>query len=247
MLKWTAGGSLGLALGSATSLVHASDYQAAETPTNGARLHGTLKYSGEPVEPRKMRVVKDTSICGEGFRSAQSLRVNGDGALADGIVQIKGIARGKQWSPDYAEAKMFQIDCTFQPYTQIIPAGANLYVINLDPILHNVHAYEVFGGTKRSVFNFSQPKAGQENWVPLHTRRGHLVMVNCNAHNWMGAWIYMSQSPYLSVTTEDGRFDIPDIPPGKYVLTTWHPVLGERSGEISVGSGDDLNVDLVFT
>lgn len=247
VLKWTSGGALGLALGGAPSFVHANGYQATGVPKNGARVRGTLKYSGGPVDAPRFPVVKDTNICGDGFRSNDALKLTGDSALADGIVQIKGVTHGKPWSSDFAEAKMFQVECSFQPYMQVIPPGANLYIINLDPILHNVHAYEVHGNTKRSIFNFSQPRAGQENWVPLNLRRGNQVMVTCNAHNWMGAWIYVSSSPYLSVTKKDGRFDIPDLPPGTYTLSAWHPILGERYGEFTVGPGDDLNVDLILT
>jgi hypothetical protein len=34
-------------------------------------------------------------------------------------------------------------------------------------------------------------------------------------------------NPYFSITQEDGKFKISDIPPGDYVLAAWHPGVNE--------------------
>jgi len=234
-------------LGSGQGLAKEPAYVALEKVENSARLSGTLKYSGPAVEIEKARVTKDSVICGEGFKSMESFRVREDGALADGVIQLRGIAQGKAWAPIYDEAKIFQVDCAFQPYVQVVNRTSTLRVINLDPILHNIHAYEVIGKVRRSMFNFTQTDVLQEDQVPLKFRRGHLITIDCNAHNWMASWIYASPNPYLSVTSEDGRFAIGDIPAGEYELVAWHPVLGEKTGRLKIGAGDDLEFDLVWS
>ena len=245
-------------LGAASSAVSASfasrlvaqnspKYEEIEVPRTAGRLAGSIKYSGPELDIPKVLVTKDSAICGEGFREPQSIRVADDGSLADVVLQIRGITRGKAWDPVFDEARIYQIDCSFQPYVQIIRDTADVYVVNFDPILHNIHAYEVYEGTRRSTFNFSQPNAGQEDRIPLRLRRGHLLTIDCNAHNWMASWLYTSSNPYLTVTSTDGRFELPDIPPGQYQLAVWHPMLGEKLLNLNVEEGADLRFNLVWT
>ena len=129
---------------------------------------------------------------------------------------------------------------------QIIHDKALVEIINFDPLLHNIHAYEVFQKTRRSMFNFAQPRAGQVDTIDLNFRRGNVLMIDCNAHNWMSAWVYTSPNPYLGVTSVDGRFDIPDIPPGNYEFVVWHPLLGEKTAALAVAPSDELNFNIVL-
>lgn len=247
MLLGAASSAVGVSFASKLVAQSGSAYEEIDVPRNAGRLFGSVKYSGPAIDVPKVRVSKDTSICGEGLREPQAIRVASDGALADAVLQIRGISRGKPWDPLFDEARIYQIDCSFQPYVQIIRDTADVYVVNFDPILHNIHAYEVFRGTRRSMFNFSQPNAGMEDRIPLRLRRGHLLTIDCDAHNWMASWLYTSSNPYLAVTSTDGRFELPDIPPGQYQLVIWHPLLGEKIVDLNVGEGAELQFDLVWT
>lgn len=211
---------------------------------DASRLSGTITYSGASIDVQEILVTKDFSVCGEGLREPQTIRVSESGTLGDVVVQIRGITSGKPWDPLFDEARIYQIDCSFQPYVQIIRNTADVYVVNFDPILHNIHAYEVYQGTRRSMFNFSQPNAGQEDRIPLSLRRGNLLTIDCNAHSWMASWLYTSPNPYFAVTSADGKFELPDVPPGQYELVIWHPILGEKSIDLTVGQNVDLQLNL---
>ena len=213
----------------------------------GGVLRGALKYSGPVVDPVVMKVIKDHDICGQGVRTVVPMRVADDGSLADAVIQIRGVTAGKPWDPVFESAKIYQTNCSFQPFVQIVRDSAEAEIVNFDPIMHNVHAYEVHKGIRRSMFNFSQPRAGQVDTISLRLRRGNLVTIDCNAHNWMAAWIYTSPSPYLAVTSTDGAFEIGDIPPGDYQLCVWHPALGEKVVDFSVDDGQVFDVDLVLS
>lgn len=216
-------------------------------PAIGGRLAGTIRYNGPDVKPREIRVTKDTDICGEGLRRTNPLRLSEDGHLADTVVQIHGIQKGKPWDQEFKEAKIYQIECGFQPRVQIVWEKAKVYVVNLDPILHNINAYEIYKGTRRSMFSFVQPRLGQEDRIPLKLRRSNLINLDCNAHGWMEGWVYTSPTPYFSVSGSDGTFEITDVPPGEFEVSIWHPVLGERRGNIVVKPNDDMKFDLVLS
>ncbi len=238
---------LGPALAQGLSGAGGFAYEATGPVRNGGVFRGTLKYTGAPIEPVQMQVIKDNNICGEGYRTVVPMRVSDNGALADAVIQIRGITEGKPWAPIFESAKIYQMNCSFQPFVQIVRDSAEAEIINFDPIMHNVHAYEVFKGVRRSMFNFSQPAAGQIDVIPLRLRRGNLVTIDCNAHNWMAAWIYTSPSPYLSVTSADGKFEIADIPAGEYQLSVWHPALGEKFTDFAIGPNQVFDLDLVMS
>jgi hypothetical protein len=236
-----------LPLGSTLFAQSAPVYEEIDVPANAGRISGSIKYNGPAIDAQKILVTKDSSVCGEGLRDPETMRLAEDGSLGDVVVQIRGITRGKAWDPLFDEARIYQIDCSFQPYVQIIRDTADVFVTNFDPILHNIHAYEVYEGTRRSMFNFSQPNVMQEDRIPLSLRRGHLITIDCNAHNWMASWLYTSPNPYLGVTSVDGKFDLSGIPPGQYQLAIWHPLLGEKLIDLPVGADADLKLNLVWT
>jgi len=62
----------------------------------------------------------------------------------------------------------------------------------------------------------------------------------------MRAYFVVLKTSYFAVTGEDGRFTLPDLPPGRYTVTAWHEVYGTRSQEITVVDGQQLLVDFVF-
>jgi len=72
-------------------------------------------------------------------------------------------------------------------------------------------------------------------------------MIDCNAHNWMAAWVYTSHSPYLAFTSVDGRFEIADVPPGTYTLSIWHPMLGEKTAQLSVAPNAELDLNIALS
>lgn len=220
-------------------------YREVGQPGDAGRITGTAYYKGRGLDVPSFPVIKDHDVCGHEDRSPKSLRVSEDTrALGDVVVEVKGVGWGKPWNEVFNNGKIYQIDCSFQPYVQIIRSSAYVDIHNFDSIMHNIHAYEVFQNTRRSMFNFAQPQQGQVDRIDLNFRRGNVLMIDCNAHNWMAAFAYTSSSPYLTVTSLDGRFEISGIPPGSYELAVWHPMLGERTAQLDVAPGADMQFDL---
>lgn len=72
------------------------------------------------------------------------------------------------------------------------------------------------------------------------------VLIGCSLHAWMRAWIYVMPHPWFALTDDRGKFQIKDIPPGKYTLWLHHADTGSqerREIEIPVGKAIDLTID----
>ncbi len=233
--------ALALALG---SVAPAQAYEAV-TVENGGGLRGLVTFEGHRAPPEQVLIGKDNHVCGDGHVVPDRVRASQAGRLADVVVFIERIEAGKPWTAA-REVEIVQEKCAFHPYVQVARKGAELKVVNKDPLLHNIHAYELIGRARRTLFNIAQPQAGQIDRHALKLRRGDVVEIDCDAHNWMSAWVHTLDHPYFAVTRADGGFRIADVPPGRYQLVAWHPALGSRTTEITVDSGTVSSVDFTF-
>lgn len=214
--------------------------------SGGGRMAGTVRFDGELPPFDQVLISKDDHICGEGHVVPDGAEVGDDGALAGAVVALKEVGEGKAWPDALKAPAIVQEKCLFHPYVQVAPKGAELTITNEDPLLHNIHAYEIIGRARRTMFNIAQPQADQVDKHVLKMKRGDVVELDCDAHNWMSAWIYTSDHPYVAVTDGAGAFAIDDIPEGDFEVTIWHPLLGSLDDKVSIAAGQDTAIDFTL-
>jgi hypothetical protein len=133
----------------------------------------------------------------------------------------------------------------FAPHVLVVRAGAELDILNPDPVLHNVHAFELMGTAQRTMFNFGQPPEEPVITTPVRPRRAREIRVECDAHDFMLGWIFAADTPYSVLVDGDGGFTIDGIPPGTYTVRAWHPYLGMLEQEVTLAP--DATREIVFT
>jgi len=105
-------------------------YREIGAPKSGGVVAGRITYAGNGVTVPSFPVIKDQDICGTGERKPKELRVGENGEFADCVIEIKGVTEGKAWEPVFNNGKIYQIDCSFQPYVQIVRSNAFVDVHN---------------------------------------------------------------------------------------------------------------------
>jgi hypothetical protein len=216
------------------SVIPALAYEAG-TVSGGGSIEGRIIYNG-PVETRKIIPNKDVETCG-GIREESLIQVGPDHAVENAVVYLQDVAKGKAWPPPGKTPELDNIKCEFVPHVQVIPAG-KLDVVNKDPVLHNSHGY--YG--KRTAFNMAQPNEGQV--IETDLSRAGIVRVDCDVHGWMEGWVYVVDNPYYAITGPDGKFNITDVPPGKYKLVAVHSVTGPNEQTVTIASGKPTNLTI---
>jgi hypothetical protein len=242
------GGALGVALvvsPLAIAEAQSRDAYVVEPVEHGAVLTGRVVFDGPVPRARRFLITKDIEVCGMGYRERQEVDVSERMGLRNVVIVIDGITRGKPW-PDVPDGfSLTQENCVFAPHVQVVPRGAELNILNPDPVLHNIHSFEAFGSSWRTLFNFGQPPEEDVITTLLRPRRGNHIRLECDAHDFMLGWIYAADTPYAVAVDADGRFRLDEIPPGTYTLRAWHPYLGVREQRITFDS--DGLTDTVFT
>lgn len=205
--------------------------------SGGGRIDGKVSFQGA-VPIKKVIPTKDKDVCGAP-RDEPQIRVGADKSVQDAVVYLKEVAKGKAWGAADKTPVLDQEKCLFRPAVQVVRAG-KIDIVNSDPVLHNTHGF--YG--KRTAFNLALPDKGMK--ITSELPRPGLVRVECDAHGWMLAHVYVADSPYYALTGADGGFSITDIPPGAYTLVVSQNYAGDTEMQVTVKGGETakLAIDL---
>ena len=193
---------------------------------DGGTIRGTVKWQGAVPHLIASEINKDPEVCdplGQKHRDLERLLVAPSGGVANTVVFLRNISRGKEMDLPVARRSLNQKSCRYEPHILLVPVQATLTVKSSDPLLHTVHM------SGSADYNLPFTAKGQEITRPM-TREG-IVSLRCNAgHVWMNGEMIVAKNPYYAVTDEDGNFELTQVPPGQYEIVAWHEgwrVVGE--------------------
>jgi len=198
----------------------------------------TIRYIGTPPKLEAVRVTKDEEVCGNTIPD-ESLIIGPNEGIKNAMVYLNGV-KGDIKDNRFT---LKNVNCKFSPRVGFAPVGGEFVILNDDLCLHNVHAYIVKGKMKRTGLNTAIPNKGDMIINKRVFRRPGLIKVECDAHEWMSAWIMVIDHPYAAVTDESGKAEISNVPDGEYEIVVFHETLGEKTEKIKVENGKTTTVE----
>ena len=201
----------------ATTAAAQSSYQVI-TVTNAGSIKGTVKWSGPAPQAPDFPITKDVSVCDPDSAhraDLERLTVSPQGGVANTVIYLKDITRGKAVSLPQARRFLDQKRCRYEPHILLVPLDEELKIMSSDATLHTVHM------TGAATLNLPFPFTNQVTSHKLPALG--LANLRCNGgHVWMNAEMFVVQHPYYAVTSTNGSFELTDVPPGEYELVAWH-------------------------
>lgn len=217
-MKWSRISWIGVLLSGLTSLSTAQSSYTVESVSDGGTIRGTVKWSGPMPKLSPAVLNKDTDVCdpdGHKTRDMERLVVNSGGGVANTVVYLKNISKGKVLELPEARQSLNQKTCRYEPHILLVPANGTMHLRSSDHVLHTVHM------SGAADYNLPFPFADQD--VSRTMNRSGLVDLRCNAgHIWMNAEVFVVNHPYYAVTDAEGRFELTDVPAGTYEIEAWH-------------------------
>ena len=209
-------------------------------------ITGTVTYDGKVPNLKPLAMDADP-VCASKHKDPvpnQMLELGKSGnTMGNIIVRVtSGLPAGKTYPAPKDPVVMDQNGCIYQPHVFGMQQGQTFKVLNSDGVLHNVHALPKVN----EQFNMAMPPNRKEA-EHVFDKAEDPFPIKCDVHPWMTAFAIVTDNPFYSVTKEDGKFTISNLPAGTYEIEAWHEKLGKKTEKVTVGDSDTKTVDFKFT
>lgn len=156
----------------------------------------------------------------------------------DAVVYLDGVP-GTFKAPGTA-VQMDQKGKVFIPHVLPVVVGTTVEFLNGDDFPHNV---------------FTPSKAGDKfnlgNWQKGVTKKytfnklGEVVLL-CNLHPEMEAWVIVLPNPYFAKTDPSGNFVIGNVPSGTYTVKVWQKRYRAAPQQMTIPPGGTVEVNFTM-
>ena len=202
-------------------------------------IKGRIKFTGEARKPAKVDISKDKWCADNHEVFTEETLVDANGGLKNVIAYLEGLeGMADSFDMPSKPARLVQQGCKYIPHVLTVRVGQDLEVVNADDTSHNYH----FIGRRNDEINKTQPEPTTDlvkfDSPEVNARFG------CDIHGWMQCKVHIFDHPCYAVTMEDGSFEIPSVPPGKYRLVFSHErqKMAGLAREITVGAKENKDL-----
>lgn len=159
-------------------------------------------------------------------------------SLREFVVSIEGQTPVKAGSATSAKV-ITQKGAVFSPRILPIVVGTTVEWPNDDDIFHNV-----FSLSEAKEFDLGLYKNPETRKVTF-SRTGR-VDVLCSIHTQMSAVVLVLENSFFAKTDDQGRYVIPGLPAGEYMVRAWHERLPSVRRKVTVNESGEVRVDFVM-
>lgn len=160
-------------------------------------------------------------------------------SVTPAVVSLPGVGDLEPGGRDTI-ATVDQRELSFIPHILVIEVGTTVKFLNNDVVLHNIFSPSKAGDR----FNLGTYQKGIEKFLKFDNP-GEIILL-CNVHPEMEAYILIVDTPFYSKTDENGKFTITGVPAGEYTINVWHPYFDEKNVKVIVEEGRTVNVKITL-
>ncbi len=216
------------------------NHSAAPPPSQDSNgtLEGKVLYKGLRIpKPTQVENTTDPKFCRK-LQSLENVIISPKNkGIRNAIVALKGVPPGP-YPQQTTRLILDNRDCRFRPHVAVLTTGSSIEAVNSDPMFHSVHLY--------GFRNLNLALAPKGSKIVRTVTRPGFIIIKCDIHGWMKAFIRVDRHPFHSVSAPDGSFRIENIPPGSYTLETWHEYFGPKETKVTVKAASVSSVTIYY-
>ena len=207
--------------------------------TAGGIIEGRITFEGPKIRgPSIIENVTDPEFCGIRHSLEDVLISATSRGIRDVVVAV---ALPEGMAPVRSQGQKLLLDnrnCRFQPHVAVLTTGSVIEAVNSDRVFHTTHLY--YGPLSKNLALNPGGRASQP------ANRPGFVIVKCDIHGWMRAFIRVDNHPFHAVTDAEGKFRISGIQEGSYMLEVWHEQFGEQTVPAVVTRGKTTTLSIQY-
>jgi len=205
-------------------------------------ISGHVTFKGQ-IPPREEINMSSDAVCrlrGGGV-TREDVVVGAGGELRNVFVRVVSGLGDRVFAPPATHVVLDQRGCTYIPHVLGVQVNQLLEILNSDPTLHNIHSVP----SANTPFNVGMPAQGMriEKFFSVPEA---MVKVKCDLHNWMIAWVGVTENPFFDVSTEQGTFRLKGLPAGEYTVEAWHELFGVRKATVKLEDSEAREIAFEF-
>jgi plastocyanin len=143
--------------------------------------------------------------------------------LTDGVIFAEPVG-GAPSPVQMPRATIDQVNKQFVPRISVLRTGTEVIFPNSDNIRHSVYSFSA-----AKVFT-TKLYAGKQA-PPITFDKSGVVVLGCNIHDQMLAWVVVVDTPHFVKSGVDGAGVLKGLPAGEYRLNAWYPGLDQPKTE----------------
>ncbi|MFQ5630923.1 MAG: hypothetical protein ACE5I1_19300 [bacterium] len=203
-------------------------------------VEGVVRLRGKAI-PQSTRVenTTDPAICGK-VQSLEDILVSPESrGIKNAIVALTNVPASKIPAHQPGLLTLDNRECKFVPHVSVLTVGSTIQATNSDSTLHNTHFYGALRG------NIALVEPGL-----IATKIAYkpgFIIVKCDVHGWMQAFIRVDTHPFHTVTDVNGYYRITDIGEGTYNMEIWHEKFGVLQKTIRIKSQNMERIEVEYS
>jgi len=208
-----------------------------------ATIKGRVTLSGTPPKVKPLDISKEPA-CAKMHTwdplFPETVLIGPDNSLRNVVVYVSS-GDNENTPPPSAPAVYDQQGCHYTTHVLAVRVGQEVKISNNDPFSHNIHPL--------AKLNREWNKMQPPNTPPFSYSFDHeeFIPIKCNIHSWMQGYIVVLKTNHFAVTDDEGRFSLPNLPPGHYIVTAWHELYGTQSKEITIIGAESQSLEFTFS
>lgn len=134
--------------------------------------------------------------------------------LKDAVVMLESPAASRAVRP-LDSAAISQRGKAFVPTVLVVPRGTPVSFPNEDTVRHHVYSFSEPKRFELKLYIGTPP-------TPVVFDRAGVVVLGCNIHDDMLAWVVVTDTPHYGRTDAEGKVTMSQLPAGDFQLRVWH-------------------------
>jgi hypothetical protein len=218
-------------------------------PAAAGAVTGRVVWQGEP--PSVSPLVERPGLVAAGFADEQLHHPNPNAPVLDpashtvrgAVVFLRGLdpRRGRPWDLSAVRVVQKERQLSVRQGDTVgtigfVRRGDPIDMVSEDATFYSLHA----GGAAFFTLAFPDPTPPDRPRRRNLNDRGVVELSSAAGAFWMRGYLFVDDHPYYTRTDADGRYRLPQVPPGRYEVVCWLPdwreLRHERDPETSLVS-----------